>query len=152
MQRRRRCLGVLARSFRKDDEVVLIAFRGADAHVLLEPSRRVDEAATVLEYLPTGGRTPLPHALELAKTYLTNSAFLILLSDGRVNVSLRGGDPWHEALECARQLNCRALVINSETQNSALDRLSELASALGAPSIPLADLGSFDISKIEVSS
>jgi magnesium chelatase subunit D len=142
-------LGLLHRSFGKEDEVAIIAFRGADAQTLLEPTRQVNDAVTTLEYLPTGGRTPLVHALELARTYLTPSTFLVLLSDGRANVSLRGGDPWHEALESARGFNCRALVVDTEDPNSAVRRVSELADALGASSINLASLEQLDLMEIE---
>ena len=142
-------LGLLHRSFGKEDEVAIIAFRGADAQTLLEPTRQVNDAVTTLEYLPTGGRTPLVHALELARTYLTPSTFLVLLSDGRANVSLRGGDPWQEALESARGFNCRALVVDTEDPNSALQRVSELADALGASSINLASLEQLDLMNLE---
>jgi magnesium chelatase subunit D len=144
-------LGLLNRSFRKDDEVAIIVFRGTDAHVLLEPSHQIDEAATALEYLPTGGRTPLAHALELAKTYLTPSTFLILLSDGRANVPLRGGDAWQEALAIAQQFNCRALVIDTETPAHSVGRVSELARVLRASSIPLAEIGHLDVLEIKQS-
>jgi magnesium chelatase subunit D len=142
-------LGMLNRSFQKDDEVALIAFRGTDAQVLLEPSRQLEDAATVLEYLPTGGRTPLAHALELAKTYLTPSALLILLSDGRANVAVSGGDPWQEALERAGQLHCRALVVDTENPDFPVRRVSALIDALQASSVDLRGLESIDVLEIE---
>ncbi len=141
-------LGMLRRSFSKDDEVAIIVFRGTHAQVLLDPSHQFDNAQTALEYLPTGGRTPLAHALNLAKNYLTPSTFLVVLSDGRANVSLRGGDPWREALECARELNCRALVVDTENPNSPVRRVSELADALRASSINLASLEHFEVVEI----
>ncbi len=144
-------LGMLNRSFRKDDEVVFIAFRGTDAQVLLEPSHQMDDAVTALEYLPTGGRTPLAHALELAKIYVTPSAMLILLSDGRANVALHGGDPWQEALECAGQLHCRALVVDTENPGYPVRRISELADALRASSINLVSLEQLDLLEIKSS-
>lgn len=138
-------LGLIERSFGKGDEVAIIVFRGTEAQILLEPSQQLEDAATVLEYLPTGGRTPLAHALERAKTYLTPSAILILLSDGRANVSLYGGDPWLEALETARQLHCRGLIIDTENSASPLRRVSELAEALNVPSIHLDGLHNLDL-------
>lgn len=135
-------LSLLSRSFKKDDEVAIIAFRGTGAQVLLEPSRMMQEAATALEYLPTGGRTPLAHALELSKTYLTPSTLLILLSDGRANVSLRGGDPWQEALEVAKQLHCRALVVDTENAAQPIRRAGELAHALRGSLVTLASFDS----------
>jgi magnesium chelatase subunit D len=133
-------LGLLNRSFQKDDEVAIIAFRGTGAQVLLEPSRMMQDAATALEYLPTGGRTPLAHALELSKIYLTPSTLLILLSDGRANVPLQSGDPWQEALELAEQLHCRALVVDTENTAQPLGRAHELARRLRATLVSLADV------------
>ena len=145
-------LGLLSRSFRKDDEVAIIVFRGTNAQVLLEPSHMIEDVATALEYLPTGGRTPLAHALELAKTYVTPATLLILLSDGRANVPLRGGDPWREALEIAEQFNCRALVINTDASAHPIQHPSELASILRASSISLADFEKIDLLEIKGSS
>jgi magnesium chelatase subunit D len=142
-------LGMLNRSFRKGDETVFIAFRGTDARVLLEPCQQIEEAAIALEYLPTGGRTPLAHALELAKTYLTPTTLLIVLSDGRANVAVGAGDPWQEALERARQLNCRALVVGTEDPAYPVRRISELANALRASSVDLHSLEHLDVLEIQ---
>jgi magnesium chelatase subunit D len=141
-------LGMLQRSFRKGDEIVFIAFRGTDARVLLEPCHQIEEATMALEYLPTGGRTPLAHALELAKTYLTRTTLLIVLSDGRANVAIGGGDPWQEALERARQLHCRTLVVDTEDPAYPVRRVSELADALRAPSVDLSNLEHLDVLEI----
>jgi magnesium chelatase subunit D len=142
---------MLNRSFRKGDEVVFIAFRGTDARVLLEPCHQIEDAVTALEYLPTGGRTPLAHALELAKTYLTPTSLLIVLSDGRANVAVCGGDPWQEALERAGQLHCRALVVDTEDPTYPVRRVSELADALRASSVDLPSLEHLDVLEIKES-
>ncbi len=123
---------LLARSFKNGDEVVLIVFRGASAQVLLEPSRSLHEAATALEYLPTGGRTPLAHALDLAKSYLTPSTVLVLLTDGRANVPVQNGDPWQEALDLAGQIKTPAVVIDTEDSAERIGRPVKLAEALAA--------------------
>jgi magnesium chelatase subunit D len=125
-------LSLLTRSFKNGDEVAIIVFRGISAQVLLEPSRSLHEASTALEYLPTGGRTPLAGALNLAKTYLTPATVLILLTDGRANVPLRTGDPWQEALDVAGQIKTRALVIDTENSTERLGRPLKLAEALAA--------------------
>jgi magnesium chelatase subunit D len=125
-------LNLLTRSFKNGDEVAIIVFRGTSAQVLLEPSRSVHEAGTALEYLPTGGRTPLADALNLARTYLTPATVLILLTDGRANVPLGAGDPWQEALEVASQIKTRALVIDTENSSERLGRPLKLAEALAA--------------------
>jgi magnesium chelatase subunit D len=56
--------GLLEASYGRHDEVVVIACRGAHAEVLVEPTSSRDTAERALEYLPTGGRTPLAHGLD----------------------------------------------------------------------------------------
>jgi len=128
---------LLARSFKSGDEVAIIAFRGTEAQVLLEPSSLLQEATTALEYLPTGGRTPLAHALVLAQSYLTPTTVIILLTDGRANVPLGTGDAWQDALDIARQTKSSALVIDTENSSERLERSRTLAEALGAKYVQL---------------
>jgi magnesium chelatase subunit D len=131
---------LLNRSFKMNDEVAMIVFRGTASQVVLEPTRILQEATIALEYLPTGGRTPLAHALDLARTFITPSTLLILLTDGRANVSLRNGDPWQEALEVASQLHCPALVIDTEVAAQPLGQSRKLADALGGRCVALENL------------
>jgi len=100
----------------------------------------MQEAMTVPEYLPTGGRTPLAHALELGREYVTASTVLIVLTDGRANVALKAGDPWHEALEIAGEIRCPALVIDTEDAAQAMGQSRKLAEALGARYLALENL------------
>jgi magnesium chelatase subunit D len=130
-------LNLLTRSFKNGDEVAIVVFRGISAQVLLEPSRSVHEASTALEYLPTGGRTPLADALNLARTYVTPATVLILLTDGRANVPLGTGDPWQQALDIASQIKTRALVIDTENSVERLGRPLKLAEALAAQYVRL---------------
>jgi len=128
---------LLSRSFKNGDEVAIIVFRGTTAQVLLEPTGVLPEAAIALEYLPTGGRTPLAHALDLARTYLTPTTVLILLTDGRANVPLQSDDPWQDALDIAAQITSSALVIDTENSTERLGRSRTLAEALGAGYVEL---------------
>ena len=64
--------GLLAASHGRHDEVVVIACRGAESQVLVEPTSSREDADRALEYLPTGGRTPLAHAFEVAARYVTD--------------------------------------------------------------------------------
>jgi magnesium chelatase subunit D len=128
---------LLARSFKNGDEVAIIAFRGAAAQVLLKPSRILQEATAALEYLPTGGRTPLAHALDLTRNYLVPSTVLILLTDGRANVPLRTGDAWQDALDGAGLIRSPALVIDTENSGERLGRSQTLAEVLGAEYVQL---------------
>jgi magnesium chelatase subunit D len=128
---------LLARSFKRGDEVAIIAFRGTEAQVLLEPSGILQEATAALEYLPTGGRTPLAHALQLAQSYLTPSTVLVVLTDGRANVPLHTADAWQDALDIATQIQSTALVIDTESSAERLGRSHRLAEALRAEYVRL---------------
>lgn len=145
--------GLLDASLRRHDEVVIVAFRGAAAEVVLEPTRSAETARLALEYLPTGGRTPLAHALELAAGYVTAASVLVLLTDGRANVPTRGTDAWSDALQAAAAITCPALVIDSEAgaagvagagtgarqggRGTTFGRARAIAEAMGAACVPL---------------
>jgi magnesium chelatase subunit D len=105
----------------------------------------MNDAITALEYLPTGGRTPLAHALDLARSYVTPSTLLILLTDGRANVPLRASDPWQEAIEIASQFRCPALVIDTEGAAQSVGQSRKLAEALGAEYVALENLQESDL-------
>jgi len=141
---------LLTRSFKRDDEVVLIVFRGTSAQVILEPTQALPDALAALEYLPTGGRTPLAAALHQARSYLTSSTLLVLLTDGRANLALHGGDPWLEALDAARQISCSAIVVDTETAAQRLGQCVELAKILGARYLSLEELGEIENISVDV--
>jgi magnesium chelatase subunit D len=141
-------LTLLTDAYQQRDEVAVIAFRGEAAHLLLAPTRGVDLAEQGLRELPTGGRTPLPHALQLAFETLQRHAphgaapLLVILSDGKANVGLTaGGDPWRETLDMASQLaGTPALVLDTENGYLRLGRAAQLAEALGAECLTLEQL------------
>jgi len=141
-------LSLLTDAYQQRDQVAVISFRGDAAELLLPPTRSVDLAEQQLRELPTGGRTPLPHALSLALNTLQKSSalppLLILLSDGKANVAVdQGGDPWHETLLLAEQLAQRAvpcLVLDTETGYLRLGRARHLAQVLGAECLSLEQL------------
>lgn len=152
-------LNLLTDAYQQRDEVAVVAFRGQRAELLLAPTRSVDLAEQGLRELPTGGRTPLPHALQLALDTLqraasnggsnggnnsSNPPLLVLLTDGKGNVPLAdGGDPWREALALAELLAERrvpALVIDTENGYLRLGRAAQLATALGAECLTLEQL------------
>ena len=131
---------LLTRSFKREDEVAMIAFRGISAQVVLEPTQVLPDALAALEYLPTGGRTPLAAALDQARGYLTPATLLILLTDGRANIPLHGGDPWQEALDAAQLMSCNAIVVDTEAAAQRLSQCEELAKILGARYLSLEEL------------
>ncbi len=141
-------LALLRDAYQRRDEVGVIAFRGTGAKLLLPPTRSVDAAERELRELPTGGRTPLAHALQLASEVLSHSSnmsriepLLIVLSDGRANLGLdSSSDPWSQSLDCARSLAKRgfaALVLDTEVGFVRMGRARELAAALGAQCLAL---------------
>jgi magnesium chelatase subunit D len=129
--------GLLEASHGRHDEVVVIACRGAEAHVLVEPTSSREDADRAIEYLPTGGRTPLAHGLELAAGYVTDHAVAVLITDGHANVPLRSDDAWADALAAASALNCLALVIDTEDVQRATGNPKKLAAAMCATCIRL---------------
>ncbi|MFA5018276.1 MAG: putative cobaltochelatase [Methylobacter sp.] len=140
-------LSLLTDAYQQRDEVAVISFRGESAQLLLSPTRSVDLAEQNLRELPTGGRTPLPHALSLALETLEKTGMpplLVLLSDGKANVALNdGNDPWQESLRFAELLAERsvpALVLDTETGYLRLGRARQLAQALGAECLTLEEL------------
>jgi magnesium chelatase subunit D len=142
-------LALLRDAYQRRDEVGVIAFRGTEAKLLLPPTRSVDAAERQLRELPTGGRTPLAHALQLAGEVLARAVspaepLLIVLSDGRANVGLDGDknkrDPWQQSLDCARMLEKKgvaALVIDTEVGFVRMGRARALAAMLGAHCLAL---------------
>jgi magnesium chelatase subunit D len=146
-------MSLLTDAYQRRDQVAVIAFGGPQATLLLAPTRSVDRAEEDLRELPTGGRTPLPHALQLALTTVkqarnTNNdcaPMLILLSDGKANVALsEGGDAWQESLALANQLaasGVASLVLDTENGYLRLGRAGQLAQMLGGQCVALDDLG-----------
>ncbi|WP_027150246.1 putative cobaltochelatase [Methylobacter tundripaludum] len=140
-------LSLLTDAYQQRDDVAVISFRGESAQLLLSPTRSVDLAEQNLRELPTGGRTPLPHALSVALETLEKTGMpplLVLLSDGKANVALTdGNDPWQESLRFAELLAERgvpALVLDTETGYLRLGRARQLAQALGAEYLTLEEL------------
>lgn len=144
-------LSLLTEAYQHRDTVAVIAFRGVEARVLLPPTRSVAVAEEALRTLPTGGRTPLPHALQLAAQLLAQADYptglqplLVLLSDGKANVPLAGGgDASQQTQQLAGQLRTQhipTLVLDTDTSYLRLGKAAELAAALGAQYLPLDEL------------
>jgi len=153
-------LSLLTEAYEKRDTVGVIAFRGIEAQVLLQPTKSTDLAEEAMRNLPTGGRTPLPHALhtaiQLLNTFDAKKGYhpiLIVLTDGKANVPLpgTGEDPWSQTIQLAGQLKDHAipsLVINTESNYFNLDHAEELAVGLGAQYLALADISEEELSPI----
>ena len=87
---------LLEQSYARRDSVCVIGFRGAQAQLLLPMTRSLVRARRALTGLPGGGGTPLASALQLAHAQAAQlqrqgiTPILVVLSDGRANVTLQG--------------------------------------------------------------
>ncbi|TDE18346.1 magnesium chelatase subunit D family protein [Dyadobacter psychrotolerans] len=151
-------LSLLKDAYQKRDMVGVISFRGVEAEILLEPTLSIDLAEKALETLPTGGRTPLAHAMQLAEQVLDRyknerdlKPLLVILSDGKANVPVRGGgDPWQQTLQIAamiQKMHIPALVLDTENGYLRFGRAAELAKVLGGECLSLDDLSSDEVTR-----
>jgi magnesium chelatase subunit D len=144
-------LGLLASSYQNRDEVALMVFRAEGTDLVLPFTRHIAGIEQALGEVATGGRTPLARALLDADRLLQTRepALLVLLTDGRANVSAAGGDPWEEALAACASLRAACagvLVVDCEPGPIILGRARVLAQALGAECVALDALDSAGLS------
>ncbi|RKO66566.1 putative cobaltochelatase [Desulfofundulus salinus] len=146
-------LSLLMDAYQKRDKIGLVAFKGDTAEVLLPPTGSVEMGYKLLEELPTGGKTPLSAGLlkayEVARAHLYKdpniSPLLILISDGRANVSMGQDRPQVEVRRVAEIIReeerIKTLVIDVEKDGFITFGLArELAFALGAEYYKIDDL------------
>ena len=140
-------LSLLRHAYVRRDKVALVAFSGRNARVVLRPTSSVDLAERRLERLNIGGTTPLTHglmtALKLIKTERLRDPrvypLLVLISDGRGNISLFGEEPLLEAQRTAGQIKqegIRAMVIDSTPRSRSCATLADHRSNATRPSGP----------------
>jgi len=154
-------LSLLLDAYQKRDKVGLVAFRGQGASVLLPPTSSVDLAYKLLEELPTGGKTPLVHGLSLGHELLERQLrrdpasfpVLVVISDGKANVSLGGGKPLAEARQAAQAIaedpRIRSLVVDVEKAGLVRFGLAEgLAADMGAQYYRIEDLQARDLVEV----
>jgi magnesium chelatase subunit D len=138
-------LALLLDAYQRRNTVGLVAFRGASAALLLPPTNSPDLAYARLRDLPTGGRTPLAAALDLAHATLARQAargLVVLVSDGRANVAAHGGEPRQEALAAARALRAAhvaVLVVDAEQGPVQLGLARGVCEAAGGRYVRLTD-------------
>jgi magnesium chelatase subunit D len=144
-------LSLLVDAYQKRDVVGMVGFRGRGAELLLPPTNSVDLARACLDVLPTGGRTPLGHGLQLGlatvERHLRNSRdalpLMVVVSDGRANVSLNGGDPLDELWGLGAELQRRrvhTVLVDAEEGKVRFGFAVEAARALGASYLPIGEL------------
>jgi magnesium chelatase subunit D len=131
-------LSLLQDAYVRRDRVAVVIFKNRTAEVVLRPTSSVSLARRRLERLSVGGTTPLTHGLmagyKVVKTELlrdpTIRPLLVLISDGRGNISMFKEEPLVEAQKVAALIdaeNIDALVIDSARDYSHLPTVQHLA-------------------------
>jgi|UniRef100_A0A7C5EPQ9 magnesium chelatase subunit D len=149
-------LSLLLDAYQRRERVGLIVFRGEQAVTALPFTHSIEVAQRRLRDLPTGGKTPLPHALALALNmlrkekarYPKDAYLLVLISDGKANISLTGRPPVVEAKELAAQiraLGVNALILDTERYWHEEGCLVALSNILGGPRYSLEQLRAGDL-------
>lgn len=135
-------LSLLLDAYQRRDHVGLIIFRDCSAELVLPPTNSIDLAQKVLRKLPAGGRTPLTHGLQLGleviRDYMTRKPgtipLLILVSDGKGNVRLNGGDPKAEAMAVVREIRAariHSIAIDTEEKHRIIGLMEDLSVEMG---------------------
>jgi len=146
-------MSLLTDAYQKRDRVAMITFRKDDAELKLPPTSSVELGARLLRELPVGGRTPLPAALlkthEVVRTIFlrdpTARPIVIIITDGKANVSLGHGRPMEESLLLAARLasDKRIFSLVVDTEKAGLihfDLARRLAAAMDARYFRIEDL------------
>ncbi len=139
---------LLGQAYAARDHVALIAFRGAEAELLLPPTRSLVQTKRRLASLPGGGGTPLAAGLQQAALLAEQSRArglsptVVILTDGRANIALDGTANRQTAQSDAEKMaglltaqNIAGLVI--DMSNRPQDALRSLAARMQAPYIAL---------------
>ena len=131
-------LSLLQDAYVRRDRVAVVIFKNRSAEVVLRPTSSVSLARRRLERLSVGGTTPLTHGLlaglSVIKTEVLRDAtvrpLLVLISDGRGNISMFKEEPLIEAQKVAGMIQAEkidCLVIDSARDFSHLPSIQHLA-------------------------
>ncbi|MGX9293593.1 VWA domain-containing protein [Tsukamurella paurometabola] len=149
-------VSLLRDAYQRRDKVAVIGFRATEATLLVPPTRSVDVAVARLARARTGGRTPLAEGLIEARKLLRREdlrpdarrPLVVVLTDGRAT---SGRDPLPRALAAAAGLHAdgrATVVVDCETSMVRLGLAAKVATALGAPMIPLGGLSPQDLARV----
>jgi len=139
---------LLKDSYARRDHICVIGFRDKQAQIHLPATRSLVRAKRELQALPGGGGTPLANAIKLAletsiqARHHGMSPTLVILSDGRANVTLQGEGSRPvakaQALSWAKQWRASHLPsIWLDTSARPDQQAQEVALAMGANYVPL---------------
>lgn len=134
-------LSLLLDAYQRRDHIGLVSFWGGGADLILPPTKSVELAQRKLPNLWLGGRSPLTHGLALALEVIKDQLqrrpefmpMLVLVSDGKGNVSMNGGKPEKEAQSVAREIRkagVRSICIDTEKRDPS-GLMSDLCNEMG---------------------
>ena len=139
---------LLQQSYARRDSVCIVSFKGAKAELLLPMTRSLVRAKRAMTGLPGGGGTPLASGLKLAHEQAMRlqrqgiTPLLVVLSDGRANVTLDGLGGRAQALADAhvwcdqwRASGNQSLWIDTSVQPD--PQVQALAHAMGGRYMPM---------------
>lgn len=138
-------LSLLTDAYRRRDKVALISFRGDGARLALPPTGSVEVAATLLDELPAGGRTPLAEALVESHRVLTRERLrdarlrplLIVVTDGRATAGPDAVARSQQAAGHLAALRVPSVVVDCEEGPMRLGLARMLAGHLRAEHVPM---------------
>jgi magnesium chelatase subunit D len=121
---------LLSQAYINRDKVALVTFRGDGADLLLPPTNSVELLRRAVDQIPTGGGTPVAATIlrtlevaEQARRKGFKNVSLVMLTDGRANVALKGDRAMVEQeLEvlCRSVIDARINALIIDTQRSFL--------------------------------
>ena len=142
---------ILTDAYQKRDRVAMVVFRGKEAEIVLPPTNSIVLAKERTDVIPTGGKTPLADALDKSHSLIMRELskdkrikpLLVVISDGRGNVSCYGGKPAEDTRQAAGMIaeaGYPAMVIDSETGFLKLGLAKKLADDMHCRYVALDDL------------
>lgn len=151
--------GLLSDAYKRRDKIAFIAFRGENSEILLPPTNNIDLAQKALAKLPTGGKTPLPHALLTALNLVksekrtqskTIKPIIVLITDGKANVSL-GGKIRDEIIDVSRKIrenNIHLTVIDVSENPFTPNYINDIIEAANATHIKIETLTNIELQRV----
>jgi magnesium chelatase subunit D len=141
-------LSLLLDAYQRRDKVGLVTFRGSTADLALPPTYSVDIAASRLEVLPAGGRTPLAEGLLEAARVLDlervrdprRRPLLVVVTDGRATSGSAAVERSRQAAGLLAKGGVDSLVVDCESGGFRLGLAAVLAEHLNAEHVPISEV------------
>ncbi|MED3793358.1 VWA domain-containing protein [Niallia alba] len=146
---------LLKDAYKKRDKVAMVTFQGKKAKIVLPVTKSFDLAQRLLDNLPIGGKSPLAQGLQSGlEVYLSAKKknpdlipLFVVLTDGKANVGLELNTTIQQSIDDSlvvgkkyKKMEFSVLVIDTEQGYIQMQLAADLANAMGAEYIKIADL------------